>query len=70
LTAASTPALGDQAHGALVAVSFLNNPGRKKDAGDTVVPALTPPQPVAKNASGTNSIASSPIFQFNLTCSV
>jgi hypothetical protein len=49
------------------AVSFLSNPGRKKDAGDTEVPAFTPPQPLAKKGSGSNAIASHRIFQFNLT---
>jgi hypothetical protein len=60
------------AHGALVAgvVSFLKSPGRKNDAGETVVPALTPPQPLAKKGSGSNRIASHKIFQFNLTCLV
>jgi len=55
--------------GALVpgATSLRNRPGRKKDAGDTVVPALTPPQPPVKKGSGSNSIASHINFQFNLT---
>jgi hypothetical protein len=56
-------------HGALVAgaVSFFKSPGRKNDAGETVVPALTPPQPPAKKGSGSSKIASHISFQFNLT---
>ena len=49
------------------AVSLRKRPGRKNDAGDTVVPALTPPQPPVKKGSGSNSIASQTNFQFNLT---
>jgi hypothetical protein len=58
--------------GALVAgiASFFKRPGRKKDAGETLVPALTPPQPVIKKGSGSNAIASKANFQFNLTCLV
>jgi hypothetical protein len=48
-------------------VSLRKRPGRKKVAGDTVVPALTPPQPLAKKGSGSNRIASQINFQFNLT---
>jgi hypothetical protein len=62
-------ALTGRAQGPFVAgsVSFFKRPGRKKDAGETVVPALTPPQPPAKNGSGRNAIASHANFQFNLT---
>jgi hypothetical protein len=65
-------ALTGNAQGAFVAgiVSFFKRPGRKKDAGETVVPALTPPQPATKKGSGSNAIASQTNFQFNLTCEV
>jgi hypothetical protein len=65
-------ALTGSAQGAFVAgiASFFKRPGRKKDAGETVVPALTPPQPLTKNGSGRNAIASQANFQFNLTCQV
>jgi hypothetical protein len=60
------------AHGAFVAggVSFFKSPGRKNDAGETDVPAFTPPQPATRNGSGSNTIASHKNFQFNLTCLV
>lgn len=65
-------ALAGRAQGALVAgrVSFFKRPGRKKDAGETVVPPLTPPQPATKKGRGSNAIASKANFQFNLTCLV
>ncbi len=55
--------------GALVAggVSFLNSPGKKNEAGETVVPALTPPQPLKNKGSARAGIASHNNFQFNLT---
>jgi hypothetical protein len=43
-------------------------PGRKKVAGETEPPRLTPPHPVRERASA-GSIASHRNFQFNLTCS-
>jgi hypothetical protein len=60
------------AQGALVAggVSFLKRPGMKNDAGETDVPAFTPPQPATRNGSGSNRIASHINFQFILTCLV
>jgi hypothetical protein len=60
---------GDITTGALVAgvVSLRNRPGMKNVAGDTDVPALTPPQPPAKNGSGSNNTSSQIYFQFNLT---
>jgi hypothetical protein len=65
-------AFAGRTQGAFVAgiVSFFKRPGRKKDAGETDVPALTPPQPVAKKGKGSNAIASHANFQFNLTCLV
>jgi hypothetical protein len=64
--------LAGRAQGALVAgiASFFKMPGKKKDAGETVVPALTPPQPPAKKGRDSNAIASQTNFQFNLTCVV
>jgi hypothetical protein len=55
--------------GAFVAgtVSFLNSPGKKNEAGETVVPALTPPQPLKNNGNARADIASHNNFQFNLT---
>jgi hypothetical protein len=59
----------EKATGAFVVggVSLRNNPGKKNDAGETLVPALTPPQPLIKKGSGSNRIASHINFQFNLT---
>ncbi|HEV2455256.1 MAG TPA: hypothetical protein VGY98_13410 [Verrucomicrobiae bacterium] len=48
-------------------VSFLSNPGKKNEAGETLVPALTPPQPLKNNGSARTDIASHKDFQFNLT---
>jgi len=42
-------------------------PGRKKVAGETEPPTLTPPQPVNDSAIAA-SIANCTNFQFNLTC--
>jgi hypothetical protein len=55
--------------GALVAggVSFLNSPGNKNEAGETLVPALTPPQPLKSSGKARTGIASHKSFQFNLT---
>jgi len=66
---AKSEELGIKTHGALVAgvVSFRKRPGIKNVAGETVVPAEMPPQPLVKNGSGSNSIASQVNFQFNLT---
>jgi hypothetical protein len=60
------------AQGSLVAggVSFLKTPGKKNDAGETDVPAFTPPQPLTRNGSGSKRIASHINFQFNFTCLV
>jgi hypothetical protein len=43
-------------------------PGKKKVAGETVPPTLTPPHPVNDRATAA-SIANRKNFQFNLTCS-
>jgi hypothetical protein len=69
LSAEAKAEAGENTHGAFVAgaVSLRKRPGRKNDAGDTVVPALTPPQPPVKKGNGSNSIASKANFQFNLT---
>jgi hypothetical protein len=55
--------------GALVdgTVSFFINPGSRNVAGETLVPALTPPQPAPTNGSDNTTIASQINFQFNLT---
>jgi len=60
------------AHSSFVAGggSFLKRPGKKNDAGETVVPALIPPQPPARKGSGSKRIASHINFQFILTCLV
>ena len=42
-------------------------PGRKKVAGETEPPMLTPPQPVNDSAIAA-SIANRTNFKFNLTC--
>jgi hypothetical protein len=52
--------------GALEGGSLRIKPGKKKLAGETVVPALTPLQPLTTAANATN-IASHMNFQFNLT---
>ena len=44
-------------------------PGRKKVAGETEPPTLTPPHPVRDTANAV-SIASRKKFRFNLTCLV
>jgi hypothetical protein len=43
-------------------------PGKKKVAGETEPPTLTPPHPVRERTDAA-SIASRTNFQFNLTCS-
>jgi len=53
--------------GVLVAASFLKSPGRKNDAGETLVPVLMPEQPAPKKISAAADIASNGKFQFNLT---
>lgn len=53
--------------GALVAASFFKSPGRKNDAGETLVPALMPEQPTHTNASAVANIANNRKFQFNFT---
>ena len=69
---ANTGELDWQITGELVAgvVSFLKSPGKKNEAGDTDVPALTPPQPLKTKDSGSANIANHIDFQFNLTCLV
>lgn len=54
------------AMGALVDTSFLKSPGKKNDAGETVVPALMPLQPAPTNVSAAKN-ASSMKFRFNFT---
>ena len=49
--------------------SAFNSPGRKNEAGETLLLALMPPQPVLNSVKNT-SIASHNKFQFNLTCPV
>ena len=66
---ANTGVLDGNTAGALVArgVSFLSSPGKKNEAGETLVPALTPPQPLKSMGSASAGIASHKSFQFNLT---
>jgi len=47
----------------------FNNPGRKNEAGETLLLALMPPQPAVHNAHAI-SIASAGEFLFILTCLV
>jgi hypothetical protein len=47
----------------------FNSPGRKNEAGETVVPALMPLHPALNSVKNT-SIASHRKLQFNLTCPV
>jgi hypothetical protein len=44
-------------------------PGSKKSSGETVLDALTPPQPAVSNVMA-DSMAKHKIFQLNLTCLV
>jgi hypothetical protein len=69
LAEANTGSLPGKTAGALVAggVSFLNNPGNKNEAGETLVPALMPPQPLKSKGSARVGIANHKSFQFNLT---
>lgn len=55
--------------GAFVAgpVSFLSSPGKKNEAGETLVPALIPPHPLKTKGRARTGIASNTSFQFNLT---
>jgi hypothetical protein len=66
---ANTGVLDGNMPGAFVAggVSFLSSPGKKNDAGETVVPALIPPQPLKNKGSMIAGIASHKSFQFNRT---
>jgi hypothetical protein len=66
---ANTGVLDGNTAGVLVAggVSFLSSPGKKNEAGETLVPALTPPQPLKSMGSARAGIASHKSFQFNLT---
>jgi hypothetical protein len=52
--------------GALVFTSFFNSPGKKNDAGETLVPVLMPlhPAPTRTIAAG---IATNKKFQCNFT---
>jgi hypothetical protein len=61
--------VGNTAGALLVAgaVSFLSSPGKKNEAGETEVPAFTPPQPLKSKGSAIAGIASHKSFQFNLT---
>jgi hypothetical protein len=66
---ANTGVLDGKTPGALLVaggVSFLSNPGRKNEAGETEVPALTPPQPLKRKGSARAGIASHNSFQFIL----
>lgn len=56
-----------EAAGALVAVSFLSKPGKKNDAGETLVPLLMPPQPAPKKITAANTADNNKKFQFNFT---
>ncbi|HTV40908.1 MAG TPA: hypothetical protein VMF08_10050 [Candidatus Sulfotelmatobacter sp.] len=51
-------------------VSFLKSPGKKNEAGETDVPAFTPPQPLKSKGNASAGIATHICFQFNLTCLV
>jgi hypothetical protein len=69
LAEASTGVLAGKTAGALVAggVSFLSSPGKKNEAGETLVLPLTPPQPLKSKGSARAGVASHKSFQFNLT---
>jgi len=45
-------------------------PGKKNDAGDTLVPVLTPEQPTQINANAVANIANTGKLRFNLTCTL
>ncbi|HXE41955.1 MAG TPA: hypothetical protein VN516_02935, partial [Candidatus Baltobacteraceae bacterium] len=51
----------------MVAASFFISPGRKNDAGETLVPALMPEQPTHINANTVANIANNGKLQFNFT---